>query len=199
MGGGASRAAARRTAVALKPTEDALQSIQHLPADSAVRRDAEAALEMERKRVELETIEVPLEELSGKDEHMVELMKSAMKRPDGEITYRAHVLPLPEQSQMLSEMELQVEIEQQSTQKLYAAREASENPGQGRITHEQLLDVMKHIQSNRGDTSEHTLAGLSKEYSCDLEVLRSVAKYYSMPRILTEALGENYQRTATWQ
>ena len=93
----------------------------------------------------------------------------------------------------------QVKIEQKATEKLYAAREASENPGQGRITHEQLLDVMKHIQGNRGDTSEYTLASLSKQYSCDIEVLRNVAKHYSMPRILTEALGENYQRTATWK
>ena len=107
MGGGASRAAVR-AAVALKPTEEALQSIQHLPANSAVRKDAEAALEMERRRVELETIDVPLEELSGKDEHMVELMKSAMKRPDGAITYKEHVLPLPQESRMLSDMESQV-------------------------------------------------------------------------------------------
>lgn len=108
MGGGASKAVGRAVAAVRPQAREAVDSLQHLPANSAVRRDAEAAVEMEQRRVELETMDVPLEELSGKDEEMVSLMKSAMKRPDGEITFKEHVLPLIEETSMLQNMVSQV-------------------------------------------------------------------------------------------
>jgi hypothetical protein len=108
MGGSASRAG--RLLPVLKPARDVVVAdpLQHLPANSAVRRDAEAAVEMERKRIELEMVDVPLEELSGKDEEMVALMKNAMQRPDGEIKYKEHVLPLTEDSSLVQNMISQV-------------------------------------------------------------------------------------------
>ena len=45
---------------------------------------------------------------------------------------------------------LQVKAEQSSTDSLYAAREASEEEGAGRVSHEQFMVLMKHIQAHRG-------------------------------------------------
>jgi hypothetical protein len=92
---------------------------------------------------------------------------------------------------------VQVKAEQTSTEKLYAARQASEEEGAGRVSHEQFMDIMKRIQSNRG--SEAVLQTLSAQYACDIELLRDVAEHYSVPRVLTESLGENFKRTAKWQ
>lgn len=92
---------------------------------------------------------------------------------------------------------LQVKSEQTSTDKLYAAREASEEEGAGRVSHEQFISIMKRIQANRG--SEEVLQNLSQQYSCDVKVLREVSEHFSLPTVLTEALGENFARTAKWQ
>lgn len=58
--------------------------------------------------MDLETTEAPLEELSGKDEEMVSLMQSAMQHPAGDIRFKEHVLPLPEDTGMLQSLVSQV-------------------------------------------------------------------------------------------
>lgn len=90
-----------------------------------------------------------------------------------------------------------MKTEQTSTDELFAAREASEEEGAGRVSHEQFMEVMKRIQANRG--SEAVLNDVSAQYACDVTVLRHVAEHFSLPTVLTEALGENYARTAKWQ
>lgn len=92
---------------------------------------------------------------------------------------------------------LQVKAEQSSTDSLYAAREASEEEGAGRVSHEQFMVLMKHIQAHRG--SEEALKRLAQQHACDLVVLRDVAEHFSLPTVLTEALGERFARTAQWQ
>ena len=65
---------------------------------------------MEQRRRELETTDVPLEELSGKDEEMVSLMQSAMKRPEGDVSFKEHVLPLIEETSMVQSMVSKVDF-----------------------------------------------------------------------------------------
>jgi hypothetical protein len=108
MGSSASRAAGKSLRF-IWPTPKQTDPLRHLPADSAVRRDAEAAAELEERRIALECSKVSLEELNRKDEQIVSMMQSAMKQPEGDIVYREHILPLAE-NEMVRQMVTQVRL-----------------------------------------------------------------------------------------
>jgi hypothetical protein len=90
-----------------------------------------------------------------------------------------------------------VRSEQASTEECYATRDASEEVGGGRVSHEQFISIMRQIQANRGE--EQVLQDLAQKYKCDLTVLRNVAAHCSVPTELQPILGSDYTRIAKWQ
>ena len=106
MGSSSSRAAARgaqaaaRSAAAAKQQQDAVAraSLEKLPADSAVRQDAEYAAQFNQWRVaqEQRLDGVTLEDENARNSELDTRMHSAMHRGEGDIQYEEHYLPLPQ-------------------------------------------------------------------------------------------------------
>ena len=108
MGASASRAVAK-TASEAAPAQQAAaeasaaavaaqQALEHLPADSAVRKDAARATQYKEWRAAQEQglDGVQLEEQSARDPGLNDMMHQTMQREEGQIQYREHLLPMQE-------------------------------------------------------------------------------------------------------
>ena len=101
MGGSTSRAISRSGAVAAEAAAQtqpsrAQQALDRLPATSAVRRDAERAVQYDEWRIaqEQHLDGIPLEQQSAKDAALETRMTETMLSGDGLISYREHLLPM---------------------------------------------------------------------------------------------------------
>lgn len=97
MGSSASRVATRavtRASPSQQPPAPVTDALASLPANSAVRRDAQDAATLKEHRLAQEAGGLPLEELNSKDEGLVALMQQTMTTDEGNIRFREHVLPL---------------------------------------------------------------------------------------------------------
>jgi hypothetical protein len=105
MGNTAAKVAARASVAQVAASHcpkmsRAEQALASLPSDSAVRRDAEAAMQFDQLRIaqEQRLDGIPLEQENAKDQKLETLMLQAMQHPDGKIEYREHLLPMEQSS-----------------------------------------------------------------------------------------------------
>ena len=107
MGGSASRTVVRTAsqngsagkAATEAHVTAAQQTLEQLPADSAVRKDAAEAAQYKAWRAAQEQADAAaLEQHSERDERLTGLMHQAMQRTEGRIQFREHFLSMPESS-----------------------------------------------------------------------------------------------------
>eukprot|EP00892_Ulva_mutabilis_P004029 jgi/Ulvmu1/1999/UM012_0162.1 len=198
MGLGASRAAGRAVTKASPappakpPATDALAS---LPVNSAVRRDAVDGAVLREQRLAAEAGGLPLEELNSKDENLIALMQQTMVTSEGNIRFREHVLPLNDDA-LATDLVSKVKTEQQQTETIFAAREAAEAAGAGRIPMEAFKAAISTLQAQ--ERSAEAVAAVAAKHGCSAARLTAVLRYASVPAIHTGLVNGKHALRAVW-